>query len=167
MTCDDVRLRLHEAHDEETMPGLSEAVQAHLASCTGCRELSADLNALSQALRALPGSSLPADALDEVWARTSRRSRSATSWMTTGYLRLAAAVVVTAVSMATLYYVFAPPPAGPSAVELARASAEAELVLGYTAKALAATRHAAANRVLASKVSPAMRGQATPAPRRP
>jgi predicted anti-sigma-YlaC factor YlaD len=167
MICDDVRLRLHEAHDDDPVPALSEAVQAHLASCPGCRELDADLNVLSRALRALPQSSLPADALDEVWSRTSRSRRTAPTWMTTGHLRLAAAVLVTAVSMATLYYVFAPPPPGPSAVELARASAEAELVLGYTAKALAATRHAAANRVLASRVSPAVRGQATPAPRRP
>src|SRR5580765_4714541 len=115
MICDEVRLRLHEAHDDDAAPALSEAVRAHLDSCPGCRELHADFNVLSRALRALPQSSLPADALDEVWSRTSRSRRTAPSWMTTGYLRLAAAVVVTAVSMATLYYVFAPPPAGPSA----------------------------------------------------
>jgi hypothetical protein len=86
--------------------------------------------------------------------------------MATGYLRLAAAVVVTGVSMATLYYVFAPPPVDPRARELAHATAQAELVLGYTAKALAATRNATADRVLASKVSPAVRGEVAPEPRR-
>jgi 2-keto-4-pentenoate hydratase/2-oxohepta-3-ene-1,7-dioic acid hydratase in catechol pathway len=43
-----------------------------------------------------------------------------------------------------------------------------ELVFGYTARALAATRSAATDRVLASRVSPAVRGLAAPhAPRRP
>jgi hypothetical protein len=61
-----------------------------------------------------------------------------------------------------------PPPRGPSAVELARASAQADLVFGYTARALAAARIAATDRVLASEVSPAVRGlAASHAPRRP
>lgn len=167
MTCDDVRLRLHEAHDEDPVAALSDAARAHVASCSACREFEGDLNALTSTLRALAPSPLPADVLDAVWSKTSRSGRTP-SWMSAGTLRLAAAVLVTAVSMATLYYLFAPPPpVDPAAHELARASAQAELVLGYTARALAATRNAAADSVLASKVSPAVRGQVAPNPRRP
>jgi hypothetical protein len=160
MTCDDVRLSLHEADDE--------SVRSHLASCSACRQFEADLNALTRALRELPKHTLPADALATVWSRTSRsRPAPAWSWMTSGHTRLAAAVAVTAVSAAALYYVFAPPTVDHRAEELARASAEAALVLGYTAKALAATRNAVEDRVLVSKVSPAVRGEHAPEPRRP
>jgi predicted anti-sigma-YlaC factor YlaD len=159
MNCEDIRQSLHEAHDEQPAAALPHAVSAHLAGCGACREFDEDLRSLSRAFDALPQVPFPPKALDAVWSRTIR-SQKTKSWTTTGYWRLAAAVVLTAVSMATLYYVFAPPPAGPSAVELARASAQAELVLGYTAKALAATRDATADRVLASRVSPAVRGVA-------
>ncbi len=157
MNCEDVRKSLHEAHDEQPAAGLPAPVSEHLATCGACREFDEDLRSLSRAFDTLPQASFPPEALDAVWSQTIR-SRRTRSWTSTGYLRLAAAVLVTVVSMATLYHVFAPPPAGPSAVELARASAQAELVLGYTARALAATRDAAADRVLASRVSPAVRG---------
>lgn len=166
MTCDDVRASLHEAHDENPAAAASEAVRSHVAGCSACREFEGDLQALTRALRTLPRSPLPADALELVWKKTSR-SRPAPSWLTAGWMRLAAAVVVSGVSIATLYYVYAPPPVDPAARELAKASAQAELVLGYTARALAATRHATADRVLASRVSPAVRGHVTPDPRRP
>ena len=160
MNCEDVRLSLHE--------GDHEAVRSHIARCSACRQLEADLSALTTALRELPQHTFPADALATVWRRTSRsRSAIAWSWMTHGHMRLAAAVAVTAVSTAALYYVFAPQPTDYQAEELARASAEAALVLGYTAKALAATRDAAEDRVIVSKVSRAVSGQATADPRRP
>lgn len=158
MNCDEARLRLDEAHDE--------AARSHLASCGACREFAAELNTLTLALRALPQSPFPADALDAVWKKTSR-SLPASSWLTAGWTRLAAALVVTAVSTAALYYVSAPSPPTPGATELAKASAEAELVLAYAAKALAATRDATTDRVFASKVSPAVRGEVAPSPRRP
>lgn len=167
MTCDEVRLGLHEAHDETDFT-LPAEVRAHVASCSACGELARDLDALSHGLRSLPRHTLPADALAAVWTETSRsRSMLSRSWTRSGYMRLAAAVAVTAVSSAALYYVFAPPPVDPRAKELARASAEATLVLGYTAKALAATRDAAADRVLVLKVSPAVRGEHSPDRRRP
>lgn len=169
MTCEQIRPLIHEAHDEraETLP---EPVVRHLAACGACREIADDLDALSRALRALPLVPLPADALDVVWRKTihAPSMRSTRLTMAAGFWRLAAAAVfVTALSATTLYFVFAPvQPPGPSVVELARASAQADMVFGYTARALAATRVAAADRVLALKVSPAVRGLTTTHPSR-
>jgi len=168
MTCDDVRRAIHEAHDDDAGIGLPESAQRHVATCASCRELADDLIALTEALRSLPRAPLPPEALDAVWRRT-LHARTARLPIAVGYRQLAAAALFIAVlSTATLYLVFAPAPAprGPSDLELARASAQAELVFGYTARALAATRNATADRVLASKVSPAVRGAAGPHPAR-
>jgi predicted anti-sigma-YlaC factor YlaD len=167
MTCEETRRHIHEAHDDDV--ALPELVRAHLAACNVCRDFEGDLRSLTDALRALPPAPLPPDALDRVWRETIR-ARPRAAWATMGSRRLAAAAVfVAAVSTASLYFVFAPVrPPGPSPVELARASAQAEMVFGYTARALAATRDATADRVLASKVSPAVRGvAASHPPRRP
>lgn len=167
MTCDDVRRHIHEAHDDGRVVALPELVLTHIAACNGCRELNDDLLSLSRTLRELPLVPLPADALDAVWRETIR-ARSKARSTTAGVWRLrAAAIFVTALSTATFYFIFVPaPPSGPSTVELARASAQAEMVFGYTARALAATRDATAGRVLASKVSPAVRGVAASHPSR-
>ena len=167
MTCEQIRRHIHEAHDDASTGTLPEVVSSHLAACSACREFDADLSSLSLALRALPRAPLPADALDAVWRETIH-ARPGVAPTAAGFWRVAAAAVfVTALSAATLYFVFAPaPPLGPSTLELARASAQAEMVFGYTARALAATRHAAADRVLASKVSPAVRGVAASHPSR-
>jgi predicted anti-sigma-YlaC factor YlaD len=166
MTCEEIRRHIHEAHDDDRAGALSDPVRAHLAACSACRDLELDLTSLTEALRAMPHTPFPADALDAVWRETTHaRSRASTK---VGTWRLAAAaVLVTALSTATLYYVFAPTrPPQPSAVELAAASAQAEMVFGYTARALAAARVAATDRVLASKVSPAVRGVAAVHPAR-
>jgi predicted anti-sigma-YlaC factor YlaD len=166
MTCDEIRLRIHEAHDD--LAGrLPDSVNSHLAGCASCRELADDLDALSHALRTLPRAPLPADALAAVWRATVEAPRRATT-LAVGFWRFAAAAVfVTALSATTLYFVFAPlRPREPSGVELARASAQADMVFGYTARALAATRNAATDRVLAAKVSPAVRGEAASHPTR-
>ena len=167
MTCEELRLHIHAALDDGTMGALPELVGSHLATCEACREFKDDLESLSRALRALPRVPLPDDALDAVWRETVR-ARPGASTRSAGAWRLAAAAsFVTVLSTATLYLVFAPaPPPGPSAVELARASAQAEMVFGYTARALAATRAAMTDRVLASKVSPAVRGAAASDPSR-
>jgi len=167
MTCEQVRLDIHEAHDRGTPVALPETVLAHVATCTACRELNDDLESLSRALRALPRAPLPPDVLDAVWHETVR-ARPVGLTATAGFWRFAAAAsLVTALGTATLYFVFAPaPPPGPTAVELARASAQAELVFGYTARALAATRNATTDRILASKISPAVRGAAASQPSR-
>ena len=169
MTCEELRRHIHEAHDDGSSGALTDAVRAHLAACGACRDFADDLVSLSRALRALPPTPLPADALDAVWRETIHAPPGAAT-TAPGFWRLAAAAVfVTALATATLYFVFAPTrPPQPSAVELARASAQAEMVFGYTARALAATRNAAADRVLASKVSPAVRGvSASHSSRRP
>jgi len=167
MTCDDVRRAIHDAHDDEGA-SLPEPIRTHITTCASCRELADDLTALTQALRALPRAPLPPDALDAVWRRTIH-ARPHRFPIGIGVRQLAAAALfIAALSTATLYFVFAPTPSpqGPTAVELARASAQAELVFGYTARALAATRNATADRVLASKVSPAVRGATAPRPSR-
>jgi len=167
VTCEEIRRLCHEAHDGELPGGLPEPARAHIASCASCRELSDDLEALTKALRALSRVPLPPDALDAVWRETIHAERSGLSGLARPWRLAAAAVLATALSTGTLYYVLAPaPPPQPSAVELARASAQAEMVLGYTARALAATRNATADRVLASKVSPAVRGTSTTHPSR-
>jgi len=168
MTCDEIREQIHEAYDEGS-GGPSEAVRAHLATCGACREFHDDLAVLSQALRDLPRVPLPAYALAAVWSETVDARRGRVSAAVEFWRLAAAAVFVTALSATTLYFVFAPVrPPGPSVVELERASAQAEMVFGYTARALAATRNAAADRVLASKVSPAVRGvSASHSSRRP
>lgn len=167
MTCDEIRRQLHEAHDDGRARALPELVRAHVAACGACRSLEEDLDALFHTLRSLPTIPLPGEALGAVWRDTIRR-RSGSAPTSAGHWRLAAAAVyVSVVSAATLYLVLAPaPPPQPSPVELARASAQAELVLGYAARALDAARYAAADRVLASKVSPAVRGAAAPHPTR-
>lgn len=168
MTCEELRLHLHEAHDDGGVGALPELVSSHLARCGACREFRDDLESLSHALRALPRVPLPEEALDAVWRETVRARRVGLT-ASTGFWRLAAAAsFVAALSTATLYVVFVPsPPPGPTAVELARASAQAEMVFGYTARALAATRTATTDRVLALKVSPAVRGASAHPSRRP
>jgi len=167
MTCDDIRRLIHEAHDDERAAPMPDVVRAHLTACDECRSLEDDLESLHHALRALPSIPLPGVALDEVWRRTVRL-RHAAAPKAPSYWRLAAAVsFVSVLSAATLYFVLTPAPRHePSAVELARASAQADLVFGYTAHALAAARTAATDRILTSKVSPAVRGVATPHPAR-
>lgn len=167
MTCEEIRRHIHEAHDDDRTGALPELVRAHVAACTACRDFSDDLQSLSRALRALPRAPFPADALDAVWRETVS-ARPGASSTAAGFWRLAAAAVfVTALSVTTLYFVYAPtPPPGPSPVDLGRASAQAEMVFGYTARALAATRDATTDRVLASRVSPAVRGVAASHPSR-
>ncbi len=161
MTCEDARLRIHEAHDGGD--ALPEDVGAHVAQCRDCRELDADLTALTRALRAMPAAPLPPETLDAVWGETIDAKPVAARRAFRPWQLAAAAVVVTTISTATFYFIYAPSrPAGPTPVELARASAQADMVLGYTARALAATREVTADRLLASKVSPAVRGAAAP-----
>jgi predicted anti-sigma-YlaC factor YlaD len=167
MSCETIRQMIHDAHDGELAGELPESVRAHIAGCAACRELEDDLETLTQALRSLPRAPLPPEALDAVW-RDTIRARPSAFTRTFGSWRLAAAAVfLTAFSTATLYVLLAPAtPSGPTPVELARASAQAEMVFGYTARALAATRDAATERVLASRVSPAVRGVAASHPSR-
>ena len=126
-----------------------------------------EIEALRASLRGLPPAPLPPQALDTVWARTVRAPRGRFG-LPDSWRAAAAAVVVTALGATTLYFVSSPVPSGePSRAELARAEAQAELVFGYTARALRATRNATARDVIADKISPAVRGDVAPrTPRR-
>ena len=158
MTCDAVRERIHEAFDAEPVAELPEEVRGHLAACPSCRELAHDLATLRAALRGLPREPLPPAALEAVWRETSGSPRSAGRPVAPRWRAAAAAVVVTVVGATSVYLVSIPGPVrGPSATELARAEAQAEMVFGYTARALAATKHAATRDVIEHKISPAMR----------
>lgn len=153
--CDLGRERVHAYFDgdaSEPDAGLRE----HLAICAGCRELFDDLTRLRGMFRELPRPSLPPETLEAVWSATVRQPRRATlprAWST-----VAAAAVLGIASLTTVWLFRLPFPSGPSGAELARAEAQADIVFGVTARALAATRTAAEGRVLASKVSPAVRG---------
>lgn len=167
MTCESIRHRLHEILDEAGSDPRPAEVEAHLASCTPCREWLAEIEALQTSLRALPRAPLPPVALDAIWAKSVRSPRARLR-IPQVWRAAAAAVVVTALGATTLYFISTPvPTAEPTAAELARAEAQAELVFGYTARALRAARHATERDVIADTVSPAVRGDAAPrTPRR-
>ena len=149
--------------DDDRAETLPDDVLEHAASCVSCHEFLDDLTRLRSALRVLPREPLPSEALDAVWRETVRASRAAHPRFQGGWRAAAAAVVVTALGASTLYVVSRPSvPRSPSAAELAHAEAQAELVFGYTARALAAARNAAARHVIEGKVSPAVRGAAAP-----
>jgi predicted anti-sigma-YlaC factor YlaD len=167
MICETIREAIHEAFDDDRDDAMDAGVRAHLASCAACRAFAADLLDVRSALRALPREPLPPEALDRVWRNTVRAESAVVRPAWGGWRAAAAAVVVTALGASTLYMVSMPTvPPGPSAAELARAEAQAELVFGYTARALAATRSAATHQVIFDKVSPAVRGAAAPRPNR-
>jgi predicted anti-sigma-YlaC factor YlaD len=159
MNCDRARERIHEAFDDDPPAPLPEDASAHLDGCAACRDLFDDLGRLRAGLRALPRAPLPPAALDAVWRSTVRaRPRYGT-----GFARAAAAAVaVTVLGAGTLFLVTAPDRHAPSRDELAKAEAQAQLVIGYTSRALAATRDATARHVIEGKVSPAVRGEAAP-----
>ena len=153
--CDVGRERVHAHFDETPDAPASESLRLHLRTCPGCRELFDDLAILRDTLRARPSPSLPSADLEAVWDRTVRRPR----WLDARKRAAVAAVLVTGVSLSTLWLLRGPSvPPGPTPAEIARAEAQADLVLSYTARALAATRNAATRDVVGSKVSPAVRG---------
>jgi predicted anti-sigma-YlaC factor YlaD len=153
--CDVGRERVHAHFDETPDAPASDNLLLHLRTCPGCRELFDDLAIVRDTLRARPSPSLPAADLEAVWDRTVRRPR----WLDSGRRAAVAAVLVTAVSLSTLWLLRGPAvPPGPTPAEIARAEAQAELVLSYTARALSATRNAATREVVGAKISPAVRG---------
>jgi predicted anti-sigma-YlaC factor YlaD len=153
--CDVGRERVHAHFDETPDAPASESLRLHLRSCPGCRELFDELAILRDTLRARPNPSFPSADLEVVWDRTVRRPR----WLDARKRAAVAAVLVTGVSLSTLWLLRGPVvPPGPTPAEIARAEAQADLVLSYTARALAATRTATTRDVVGSKVSPAVRG---------
>ena len=162
MSCESIRERLHEILDDAVSGPWPADVKAHLASCGPCREWLAEIETLQKSLRALPHASLPSETLDAIWANSVRSSRARLR-IPQVWRAAAAAVFVTALGATTLYFISNPVPTEePTAAELARAEAQAELVFGYTARALNAARHATEQDVIADTVSPAVRGDAAP-----
>ena len=164
--CAAMREEIHALFDADGPIALPGALRSHLDSCAACREVVAELGALRSAFRELPSYPLPSEALDEVWRSTVHAPARSARGTAPAWTRAAAAAIVATALIATTWLVMRPtPPAyGPSDAELRRAEAQAELVFGYTARALDATRTAAADRVVASKISPAVRGAAATPP---
>jgi hypothetical protein len=155
--CDVGRERVHALFDETPDGPVPDGLQAHFATCAGCRELHEELTILRAALRARTLPPMPDEALDAVWERTVRAPR--TRWLGARRRAAVAAVLVTGVSVSTLWLLrTSPAPSGPTPAEIARAEAQADLVLAYTARAFAATRTATTRSVVGSKISPAVRG---------
>lgn len=155
--CDVGRERVHALFDGDTETPVPENLRSHFSTCAGCRELYEELAIVRAVLRARPHDAMPDDALEAVWERTVRAPRR--GWLDGRRRAAVAAVLVTGVSLSTLWLLRGPAaPSGPTTAEIARAEAQADLVFAYTARALAATRHAAARSVVGSKVSPAVRG---------
>ena len=156
--CETFRERIHGIYDGDGPAELPDALREHLALCPSCRETFDDYAALRALLRGLPAEALPPETLDAVWKRTVRKpggGAHAGAWW-----RAAAAAVVATGLIATSYLLTRPVAEAPSESEIASAEAQADLVLGYAARALDATRAVTANRVFAREISPAVRGSA-------
>jgi len=160
--CEGMRERIHEVFDTDDPGAVPEALAEHLVSCASCRAMHDDLSQLRTMLRDVPASPLPGETLEAVWASTVKRGparRNAAPWM-----RAAAAALAATALIATSYLMTRTGSGTPSRDEIARAEAQADLVFGYTAKALEATRSAAADRVFADKIVPAVRGNSPGTP---
>ena len=164
--CAAMREEIQALFDEDGPIALPGPLREHLDACSACREFAGELGALRTAFRELPSYPLPQAALDEIRRRTVHAPTLSVVRAVPAWTRAAAAAVFATALIATTWIVLrpAPPADGPSDAELRRAEAQAELVFGYAARALDATRSAAAERVVASKVSPAVRGTAATAP---
>ena len=172
--CARARAALHRRLDGDALEAPAAAwLDDHLSTCAGCRSAADELEALTRALRALPGLPLPESALREVRRRTVEARRG--GWF--DWRAAAAAAVLTAALGGLLYS--GRPASGPAAVdvaaapteaELARAAAEARFVLGLTAAALNKSERVAVGEVLGRHVAPALSKVpiewAEPAPKR-
>jgi len=135
----------------------SQALDAHLAACAGCRERERGLRELRDALRALPVPPLPAAALREVLSRTVEAPRTARPGARRGWSwRLAAAAVIFLAAAVPLSVRLLNRPAH-SAAEVARAREDVRLALGIASRALRRSEHIARDEVLVGRVSPAVR----------
>jgi predicted anti-sigma-YlaC factor YlaD len=164
--CAAMREEIHLLFDEDGPIALPGPLREHLDACSGCREFAGELGALRSAFRELPSYPFPSEALDEVRLKTVHAPTRSVVRAAPAWTRAAAAAVVATALIATTWLVTRSVPIGegPTDAELRRAEAQAELVFGYAARALDAARSAAAERVVASKISPAVRGTVATAP---
>lgn len=138
----------------------SLALARHLERCAACREYEDGIEQVRRALRDLPQTPFPDDALAEVWARTSgpppasaempRRSR----WR--GFAAIAAALVVMSVAVWLGLGTRQPAPEGPTDAEVARAAEEARMVLALASGAIKRTERTAIREVFTDRVSPTL-----------
>jgi anti-sigma factor RsiW len=97
MICDRAA-QVHAYHDGELASGEIASLESHLVDCADCRELLADLRAVSELIAAAPMADMPADSMRQMkqawWANQDRGVRRIASWLTA-----AAAVVMLATTL--------------------------------------------------------------------
>lgn len=152
--CEWYRRLLSESLDGRLAPSAAEDLAAHLGSCGACETARQELLALREELLDLPTVPLPADALEEVWARTVDAPHWFRHPMREWGLGAAAAAIL---AVALLVKALAPSPEpDPSPEEVKLAAAQALYVLGVTNRAIEKSEDAALNGVLGRTVSPAL-----------
>lgn len=171
MRCEEARERIHLVLDGDLMEAsLLQQLEAHLADCAECRTAEAELKAARSALRALPQPALPADALEEVWRRTSRTRPQRASARSPFPWRALAAAASLAIVLFTAWMLSgttptrvagpvvppSPPIIEPTEEEIARAAEQTRMVFRLTASAMRKAKEKAFKDVLADDVSPAL-----------
>ncbi len=154
--CAEARRAIQVALDADLMEaGERQHMEAHLAECADCREHDSEMRAIQHALRSLSPLELPDQALQEVWARTTRaRQRTwGPSWRNLAAVAAAALIVAVVGFMQWDGQVSGVP----TDEELRRAASDARVVLGLTSRALRRTEQVAFRDVLADEVSGALR----------
>jgi len=155
--CSRAQELIHRVLDGELMDAsLHVELDVHLAGCASCRDVRDELTAIQRELQALRTEPLPDAALRQVWAETTDAEPSRRRFAGWGLdWRAAAAAAVLAVALFGLGRSFQPERPDPQ--ELAKAEAEARVVLELASSALSKTEHVAVEGVLAGEISPALR----------
>lgn len=158
--CATARAALEARFDGEQGDLSEHRLDGHLESCEACAAFEADLHALRSMILDLPAAPLPADALEEVLARTVDRPVIASPF---AFHRrplhgLAIAAVLT---LSVVGAWFAAQPAsiddGFSEVELARLERDLYLVMNTLGSAVHRRGAAAVNAVLIDETAPTLR----------
>ena len=152
--CDNTQATIQERIDGQMVDAAElRSMKQHLASCERCRRFQADMTELHDGLAALPELEFPADALEEVWDRTVRRSSVGVSrhWR---WMAAAAAVLVVALAGSWLGLFDQEPEYSPA--EVARATLEARAALGLAGQALQRSQDVTMEEVLGGQVTPAL-----------
>lgn len=148
---------LHARLDGELTDADARALEAHLDSCDGCREMASSLESAGEALRGLAFEPMPEADFQAVLDRTVRASvvpfRPKRARLLAG-LGLAAAVLAAAVIVPLL--VSDSTTSRPSPQEIARAREDAMRALAIAGRALKRAE-TAGNAVVSGEVSPALR----------
>jgi hypothetical protein len=155
--------------DDDRAGAAPEVFERHLATCADCRELAADLAALSDGLRQLPPLQLPGDALQAIFGRTVDAPRTRPRVCATAAARfvrprrLAATAAATILAALLLVAVNSRPGlfrGSPgeryTPAEIARAGRGVRLALGITETAIRRSQSVAMNQALGRGVTPAL-----------